>query len=419
MTHPRFNLRHNRSAATKPGMQRGQVIYLVISLIVILMGCASLAIDVGFLWGTKERMQTAADAAAIAASDALLGGGSGNVTTAGRASTAQNGFTNGVGTTGNTNLVGVTVNQPPTSGAFTANSQAIEVIVQQTQPSMFTSVMGISSVAVSARAVAMPMGANACIFVLNPTLSGALKASTGGGAITASNCGLLVDSNSSSAITGSSNATITAASVGVVGNSVMSTGASVSPAPVTGIAAFPDPLSALPAPSVGTCVSVPSVTGVLVMNPGYYCGFTLKATAQLTLNPGLYSLNGNLTVDKSGTLLGSGVTLYFKTGALQTTSGSNVTLSAPTSGTYEGVLIFEDRSNSSGLNINSGSSATMTGALYLPDAAITISSGGFGNIYSILVADQVAVTSGGNLTVNADYSGLVDGSPIRRSVVVE
>jgi hypothetical protein len=94
-------------------------------------------------------------------------------------------------------------------------------------------------------------------------------------------------------------------------------------------------------------------------------------------------------------------------------------VSAPTSGTYEGVLIFEDRSNTAGLNINSGGSATMTGALYLPDATITVSKGGFGNLYSILVADQVSVTSGGGLTVNSDYSGLVDGSPIRRSVVVE
>jgi hypothetical protein len=400
-------------------MQSGQVIYLVISLIVILMGCASLAIDVGFLWGARERMQTAADAAAVAASDALLGGGSGNITTAGRASTAQNGFTNGLGTTGNTNLVGITVNQPPASGAFTSNAQAVEVIVQQTQPSMFMSVMGVSSVAVAARAVALPTGSDGCIFVLNPTVSGAMRA-TSSGSITAGNCGMLVDSSSSTAITGSSGATISASGIGVVGNATSSSGSSISPAPVTGIAAFPDPLSALPTPSVGTCVSAPAVTGSsVVMNPGYYCGLTINPAGQITLNPGLYSLNGNVSIDKSGTLLGSGVTLYFKTGALQTTSGSTVTVSAPTSGTYEGVLIFEDRSNTAGLNINSGGSATMTGALYLPDATITVSKGGFGNLYSILVADQVSVTSGGGLTVNSDYSGLVDGSPIRRSVVVE
>ena len=419
MTQSTFNLRHSRRGPNKPGMQSGQVIYLVISLIVILMGCASLAIDVGFLWGTRERMQTAADAAAVAASDSLMGGGSGNATTAGRASTAQNGFTNGAATAGNSNLVTVTVNKPPTSGAFTSNSQAIEVIVQQTQPSMFMSVMGISSVPVSARAVSIPSAADGCVYALDPSASQALVM-TSSAQITSS-CGVMVDSTASNAISLTSGAIINSTSVGAVGG-VSNSGGTITPAPVTGIAAFPDPLASLPTPTVGTCVTVGNIANIgtkVTMNPGYYCSISVSASAQLTLNPGLYSLNGKLQVSSGASVVGNGVALYFKAGSLVLSSSGTVNLSAPTSGTYEGILIFEDRLNTSVLKISSAGIGTLTGALYLPDATINLSSAAFGNAYSILIADIINMSSSANMTINSDYSSLVDGSPIRRSVVAE
>src|SRR3984893_4943474 len=129
--------------------QRGQALYLVVSFIVVLMGFASLGVDVSMLWGTQSRMQIAADAGALAAANSLNSGGSGNVNTSARAATTQNAFTNGAGTIGNTNLVTVTVNNPPTSGGYMANSQAVEVIVQQSQPTFFMRVAGFSTVAVS------------------------------------------------------------------------------------------------------------------------------------------------------------------------------------------------------------------------------------------------------------------------------
>jgi hypothetical protein len=420
MTRPGFNLRHDRKVAGIFGSNRGQVIYVFITFVVILMGFASLGVDIAMLWGARQRMQTAADAAALAASDALFGGGSGNVTTAARASSAGNGFTNSLGTAGNTNLVSVAVNQPPTTGSFVTTPGAVEVIVKQTQPTFFMSVAGISSVVVSARAVAMATSSQRCIYSLDPSASGAILANSGG-QITSS-CGLMVDSNSSSAITANSGARITGSSVGVVGGVLNNSGATITPTAITGITAFGDPLSALQPPALGTGVTQAPINSgsTKTLNPKIYCGLNVNSGGTAKLNPGFYSFNGSVNVNSGSSITGTGVTLYFKTGTLTLNSGATANLSAPTaSGTYEGILVYQDRANNAAPIINSGAGTTMTGALYFPDATLTINSGGFANVYSILVADDIVINSGAALNINSNYSSLADGSPIKRSVIAE
>lgn len=139
------------------------------------MGFASLGVDVAMLWATQLRLQTAADAGALAAADSLKSGGSGNVTTSAQGATAQNGFTNGLATPGNTNLVSVTINDPPKSGSYMSNASAVEVMVQQSRPTFFMRAAGYSTVAISTRAVALPTSGQACIYALNATSSGSLQ----------------------------------------------------------------------------------------------------------------------------------------------------------------------------------------------------------------------------------------------------
>ena len=68
-------------------------------------------------------------------------------------------------------------------------------------------------------------------------------------------------------------------------------------------------------------------------------------------------------VDKSGTTAISG--------------SATATLSAPTTGTYAGILIFGDRTatTSNNNNISGSSSSTLTGVLYFPTQQITYSGG--------------------------------------------
>jgi len=386
--------------------------------LVVMMSFAALASDIGLMWRVKLQMQGAADAAAVAGADALLAGGSGAPSTAAQALSSTNGFTDGSPTSWSSHNVSVTVNNPPASGAFTGNSSAVEVIISQLQPSFFAGTLGFASMTVTARSVALSSSGPNCVYSLDPAVSGALTMTSG--ASISSSCGVLVNSSSSSAININSGASISAPSIGVVGGVSSGSGASTTPAPVTGVAGFPDPLSNVPAPSVGTCTSKTVPLGSSSLSSGYYCGLNVNSGASLTLNSGSYSFNGNFNVTSGASVTGTGVTLYFKSGTLAETSGATINLSAPTSGSYSGILVFEDRSNSTQMNVNSGASLTLTGALYLPDANLTITSGAtINNVYSILVADSITVTSGASISLNANYSGLSNGSPIRTAVLAE
>ncbi len=281
-------------------------------------------------------------------------------------------------------------------------------------------VLGLSSVPVSVRAVASAVSASGCIYATNPSSNTGFAANSG--AYITSTCGLLVNSTGPSALSVNSGAHISAGSIGVVGNVTTNSGAHVSPTPVTGIAVFSDPLGSLPTPSnSGACTTLQPVNSGNTANlsPGYYCGLNANSGSTVNLAPGDYSFDGSVNIDSGSRLNGSGVMLYFQSGTLQINSGARVDLSAPTSGTYSGILIFQDRHDSAAPNLDSGAQETLTGALYFPDATITLNSGNWANLYSILVASNIVVNSGAKLNVNSDYSSLANGSPIQRAALVE
>ena len=394
----------------------GQVIVLVTMAILVLLGCVSLASDVGLLWHTRLEMQAAADAGALAGASALLGGGGGNVSNSAQAATSSNGFTSATGTANNANLVAVTVSNPPASGNYTGTSGAAEVLISQKQPTFFMSVLGTSSVQVSARAVATSGSDQNCLYTTATTGTSLLLNS---GAKITSACGIVLNSSSNNALMTNSGSSLTASSIGMVGNY---TGrGSISPTPTTGVVPFSDPLSSLQPPSVGNCQNPPNINGGQTVNlpPGYYCGLNINSNAKVDLSAGTYSFDGYVNVNSGATLSGSDATLYFKAGTLQANSGSTITITAPTSGLFEGIAMFQDRSNRSGLNLDSGSSSTLTGAIYVPSGSVTFNSGSYANIYSIIVASSMIVSSGANLVLNNNYSSLPDGSPLKVAILVE
>src|SRR5262245_43607772 len=88
----------------------GQVFLLVSVALVVLMGMAALAVDVGDLWTTRRLMQSAADAGALGGADELaIGGDSSAITTAAQDASSHNGFTDGGSRAGGTGTVTVSV----------------------------------------------------------------------------------------------------------------------------------------------------------------------------------------------------------------------------------------------------------------------------------------------------------------------
>jgi len=126
----------------------------------------------------------------------------------------------------------------------------------------------------------------------------------------------------------------------------------------------------------------------------------------------------------------SGVTIYNTFGA--STSGtysfqgnnlsanSDVSLKAPTTGTYAGILFFDDRSAPAGSSdsYGGGSTSYFEGTIYAPTVDITYS--GTSNTtakYTLLVANTIHMV--GNSTIQNDYSSLPNGSPLQQTVIIE
>ncbi|MGH6935108.1 MAG: pilus assembly protein TadG-related protein [Methylocella sp.] len=126
----------------------------------IFIGALTLGTETGLWYKTHEKMQGAADSAAISAAIGL-NGGTANLTLEANATAASDGFTNG------SNGTVVTVNNPPKSGPNAGNSGAVEVIIKQPQNLLFSSFFLTSPVVVQARAVAG--AAPPCVIALSQT----------------------------------------------------------------------------------------------------------------------------------------------------------------------------------------------------------------------------------------------------------
>jgi Flp pilus assembly protein TadG len=397
----------------------GQSLILVALMMTSIMGFAALVIDVGFFESLKRQMQTAADAAAIAAAKELSSGNSSDEVAAAQADATTNGFT--AGTVGNV-ITTVTIGAPG-SGPFQNIAGAVEVDIKQTQPSFLLAAVGIKTVTVTASATASPSGQPACIYALNPSASGAIQIV--GNQTISTACGMLDNSSSSSAFSATGNITATGTQIGVVGNYSFTGNINVSPTPITGMASVSDPLASLPEPSVGSCTYTNySQTGNLnlTISQGVYCGgITLVGNVNLILNPGTYIINGGgISVTGNSTITGAGVFIYL-TGTSSTYKGVTITgndqttLSAPTSGTYAGILFFQDRTISSATasanpnNLTGNASSLYEGTLYFPTTEIEYT-GNSSSTYTILVAYTIDFT--GNATIGNNYSSLANGSPI-------
>jgi len=125
----------------------------------------------------------------------------------------------------------------------------------------------------------------------------------------------------------------------------------------------------------------------------------LKGT--VTLKAGEYYLGGDLNIGSNATVTGTGVTLYMEDGAAVKINGSStITMSAPTSGDYQGILFFGDRDSTETQTFNGSASMHLTGNLYFPNQTVTYKGNYGGNDgCTFIVADKVEISGSTNLGV--------------------
>jgi Flp pilus assembly protein TadG len=415
---------------------RGQTFLLVSIALVVLLGMAALAVDIGDLWTTRRLMQSAADAGAVAGADEIaIGGNSTSITAAAKDAASHNGFTDGGTRAGTSNTITIAVHNPPTSGAYAANSNAVQVDVSQSQPTYFMRVFGWSAVPVSTTAVAVTLGSGSCVYSLDPSASGATT--VGGTASVNSACGLYDNSSSGSALTVSGGGTITAPLVGVVGGTNINGGGSTPP--TTGIAQFGDPLAYIAAPNIG---SNPCPGGFHTQNisgpisPQTFCGgIHINGGNTVTFSPGLYVIDGGgIQIDGGATVSGSGVTFYL-TGAngngsnaanysgVNINSTATVNLSSPCDGAATGILgmlFFQDRSitNGNGSSLTGAAGSTFNGAIYFPTTPLSYAGSTGVNGFTLLVADTLTFVGNSNVGNNVTAC-IAGGSLIKDAALVQ
>jgi hypothetical protein len=363
-----------------------------------------LVTDFGFAYYRKQVAQAAAHAAATATvrnAIAQSGGVCGSSNVVCQSETACPASISGVGTTNvekgciyaRENGFTTTGNQRVTiqtgTGPYNGVTVTYWAVVKVTEqlPTLFSAVTGNTKTTLTARSIVgyIPPTNGGCVYVIAP--DGAAL-TTNGNTSLSSGCGVQVNSVASNAINlsgGNTSISVTGTSngqpnqVNVVGGYTCygQTTGCISPTPNTNSVSSGDPMSGIDAPTDSGCtqtaptiksgdnITIPNTSPVNVIcgmvTAGNNSGVTFQSGGTYVFRDGLNISNGDIS--------GNGVFFYFESGASVSLSGNgNINLSAPTSGTYEGVLMFQARGNTTAATITGNGSMRVNGVLYFPSA---------------------------------------------------
>lgn len=404
--------------------ESGQILILTALSMTAMLAIAALSIDVSFMYDKRNQMAAAADAAAKSAAIELRRNSAILQTSleafANKAVQRHN-FNPGVTTT-------VTVNHPPTSGPYSGNASFVEVIVSEPTATFFGRVLGWTSMTPGARAVAGAVSGSDCLIALGTpgvtSPDGTKTIDIGNSTLTLNSCNVSdngdIDGTNPNATTLTSSTAVTGSCYDTCGNfGGLATGS----LPVS------DPLATLPAPTVaGPCI--PFTSGSTIA-PG--CWSKIQTTsATLTFAAGIYKITGPVLLPNNTTVSGSGVLLYTSgtapAGTCTSTStagcyniGNHATwnLSAPTSGTYTGILMYQDATDQITANFDGNNPAyNLSGGMYFPGAEVTFRNGlGATNDCTLFITKFLIINNG-----NGSFSNTCSaygGSPILTVRIVE
>jgi hypothetical protein len=279
--------------------------------------------------------------------------------------------------------------------------------------------VGIEEVAVDASSEAIGYDVPLCVLLLEKTQIGLYADSDA--RLDANKCGIYINSKHKSQALYANSSHITAADVLVVGGSEVSGGATVTPAPTEGVPEKADPMASLPEPPEASdpCKETDFTVNnaqTKTMWPGVYCKKTLiNSGGTAIMQPGVYVFRGGeFLVNSLSTVSGSEIMMFFedKDARLNVNSGSTFRVSAPKSGTYEGVLLFQSRHPSTKSApphiVNSNSDTEVGGAVYLPNGILEVNSLSGPSVaadYTAIIARQMVLNSKGAVQVQANFPG--------------
>lgn len=376
---------------------KGNVAVIFALTLPIIVGGLGYGVETSYWYLARNRMQGAADAAAHAgAMEARTGAPVADIIVAAQRGASDNGFTD---------MSAVTVNVPPTTGPSAGSNRAVEVILAANVDRVFTGIFSSADVTLSTRAVARYNSAStACILALHPT-AGQAAYFQGNTTVSLNGCSVMANSMAANAVANQGSSVLSVDCLIAVGGVQVNSNVTLNncDAPVTYTAPVGDPFANVPVPPTPlACQNDNQVN----LSPGRYCnGLTLRNNRNLA--PGVYVIEGgDFRVNANANVTGSGVTFYIKSGVDVNMNGNaKMVLSAPTSGTYSGMLFFGDRNSTGTVTLNGTADSLFTGAIYFKNRAVDY----LGNFSGLNGCTQVVARTiywSGNSTINADCSAL-------------
>ena len=366
----------------------------------VLIGSAGLASDTIQMVFIKRVMQRQADSSAIAGAFALSQGKAIAATV-----TADLARTKGFPLS----LTPV-IENAPTVGAYAGNTKAVRVALATDRDLPFLDMfMGKQRISAEATAAVVGMGEH-CALALDTSNTTGVRA--GGSSIVNLNCGIMSNSISATAVTAGGSSLVKASPVSAVG------GVPASGNYAAGTERFPyavpqaDPFAALANPNIGNGSSSGNVNSnqTRSLSPGTYAGMDIKGTANLA--PGTYFISGgSLKINAGAVVNGTNVVFVLSSRNAATSpssiatvdinGGATLNITAPSTGTYAGILFFQDRrAIDSGSNkINGNSTSRLQGAIYFPSQEVQFNGNSGINIACIkLVAKRLEFTGNSTIT---------------------
>lgn len=403
--------------------ERGSVSTMTALLSLGLIGVVGLGVETGYWYHLQEEAQMAADVSAYAGAVALRNGETVEAAKTEAIKEAEElGFTVA-------NLATVTPVSPPTSGAF-QTVRDIEVTINYNAPRVFSMIFSSSEQFRNVRSVAgFSPSVDVCILALDRVGSAALDIS-GSSNVDVNGCEFMSNSLADDAfsVRGQANVDIDCANSagGFEQDGTTSTiTLSTCPAPRTDLFQADDPFASLPEPSTsGPCRNLTNSerqamngsAGSVTLSAGptgvrKFCN-GLDLRKDVHFEPGLYIIDGqSLTTSANADVTGSDVTFFLTGGAdLGFRGTSTVNLTAPSTGTYAGILFFGDRSDSSAEYIFNGTSdSLLTGTLYAAAGDVTYAGDFTGQDGCLqIVAYRIDLTGGSNMTGDCDAYGITN-----------
>ena len=410
--------------------KRGNTLAIAAACLPLFVGAAGLASDTIQWTMWKRQLQRAADSAAIAGVYNRQNASGATTTTS---AAVSHDLTLNLHTFYSLKTGFPTVSFPANSGVMT-NQVSVSVAIQQ--PLSFSSLFMTTAPTITATSTAasIPAGGSACIEALVNTANATGITNSGNTTINAPNCILYSNSPSTNSASAGGSSSVTARSIAAVGgiqqsnNWIVQQYLPYSPA-------LADPFANVtPDPNAMTCTAsaLDANTNFNSLPAGTNCFSSLSVGSNKTLNVpanfGPIYINGG-SVDLKGTFNCSGCSIVMtnKSTAANATIGSyssnaqaSNNITAPTSGTYKGIAVYQDRRATGQTDkINGGSSSVITGALYFPKDTLWINGGGtVTSLCAMFVAWQIVFTGNSGIALSSpdDSACVSSGMPSNASV---